>query len=69
MTSFRIAVPLMMTVLACATGQPAPHYEVYAIKYATIKDFSMSALIADGDPAGRMDTASMVWLLDRKSVV
>lgn len=37
-------------------------YEVYAIRYATIPDFPISALVAGADPARKLDIAMTVWL-------
>jgi len=47
-------------------GQPGAavlHYEVYAIRYATIPDFPVSGLIADADKSRKLDIAMMVWLV------
>lgn len=54
-----IAALLASTVL---TAQP-PQYEIYAIRYATIKDFAVSGLIAGADRSRKMDIAMMVWLV------
>jgi glyoxylase-like metal-dependent hydrolase (beta-lactamase superfamily II) len=44
--------------------QAAPvTYDVYAIRYGTVKDFPLSALLAGADTARRTDLAMMVWLL------
>ena len=40
-----------------------PKYEVYAIRYATVKDFAVSGLIAGADKSRKMDIAMMVWLI------
>ncbi|MGE5732790.1 MAG: N-acyl homoserine lactonase family protein [Gemmatimonas sp.] len=42
---------------------PAPTYDVYAIRYATIPAFRLSGLIADADTSRRLDIAMMIWLL------
>jgi glyoxylase-like metal-dependent hydrolase (beta-lactamase superfamily II) len=44
-------------------GAPATTYEVYAIRYATIPAFRVSALINGADTSRRLDIAMMVWLL------
>jgi len=44
-------------------GAAAPRYEVYAIRYATIPAFRVSALINGADTSRRLDLAMMVWLL------
>jgi glyoxylase-like metal-dependent hydrolase (beta-lactamase superfamily II) len=40
-----------------------PKYEIYAIRYATAKDFAVSGLVAGADPSRKMDIAMMVWLV------
>jgi glyoxylase-like metal-dependent hydrolase (beta-lactamase superfamily II) len=40
-----------------------PQYEVYAIRYATIPDFPVAALIQGADPARKLDIAMTVWLV------
>ena len=44
-------------------AQPKPQYEVYAIRYATIPDFSVAGLVAGADRARKLDIAMMVWLV------
>ncbi|MEP6730010.1 MAG: N-acyl homoserine lactonase family protein [bacterium] len=45
---------------------PAPPLaEVYAIRYGTIKNFPVAALITGADTARRMDIALTVWLIKR----
>ncbi len=47
-------------------GQPRAavlHYEVYAIRYATIPDFPVAGLVADADKTRKLDIAMMVWLV------
>ena len=39
------------------------NYEVYGIRYATIKDFSVAGLVAGADKSRKMDIAMYVWLL------
>jgi len=43
-----------------ATG---PEYEVYAISYAVIPDFPVSALVAGADRSRKMDIQMMFWLI------
>ena len=43
--------------------QPAPAYEIYAIRYATIRDFAVSGLVAGAERDRKMDIAMMVWLV------
>jgi glyoxylase-like metal-dependent hydrolase (beta-lactamase superfamily II) len=44
-------------------GSPAPAAEVYAVRYGTLRDFPVAALIAGADTARRLDVALMVWVL------
>ncbi|HTS74655.1 MAG TPA: N-acyl homoserine lactonase family protein [Bryobacteraceae bacterium] len=54
----------LIAALLCASVLPAqPKYEIYAIRYATIKDFSAAGLIAGADRSRKMDIAMMVWLI------
>jgi glyoxylase-like metal-dependent hydrolase (beta-lactamase superfamily II) len=43
--------------------RPPPPYEVYAVRFATLPQFRVSALIAGADPARRLDIAMMVWVI------
>ena len=43
--------------------QPAPVYDVYAIRYATVPRFPVRGLIAGADTSRRIDIAMTVWLL------
>jgi len=38
-------------------------YEVYAIRYGTIPDFSLASLVAGADRTRRLDIPLMIWLL------
>jgi glyoxylase-like metal-dependent hydrolase (beta-lactamase superfamily II) len=44
-------------------AQPAPLYEAYAIRYATLANFPVRGLVAGADSSRRMDIAAMIWLL------
>lgn len=46
-----------------AAGAAGPVYEVYAIRYATVRGFPAHALVAGADTTRKMDIAMMVWLL------
>jgi glyoxylase-like metal-dependent hydrolase (beta-lactamase superfamily II) len=41
----------------------APMYEVFAIRYASIPDFPVNALIANADPRRKLSLAMTVWLI------
>ncbi|HJX85028.1 MAG TPA: MBL fold metallo-hydrolase, partial [Candidatus Angelobacter sp.] len=40
-----------------------PQYEIYAVRYATIPDFPVSALVKGADPSRKLDIAMTVWLV------
>src|ERR1051325_10942457 len=46
-----------------AAAQTKPKYEIYAIRYATIKDFAVSGLVVGADRSRKLDIAMMVWLV------
>lgn len=54
---------LFATMIAPLVAQPKPQYEVYALRYATIPDFSVAGLVAGADRSRKMDIAMMVWLV------
>jgi len=54
-----LAVALSLPLLA----QPKAQYEIYAIRYATLKDFAVSGLVAGADKSRKMDIAMMFWLI------
>jgi len=60
---FLIATLLAATLAAQTKTAAAPKYEIYAIRYATVKDFAVSGLVAGADPSRKMDIAMMVWLI------
>jgi glyoxylase-like metal-dependent hydrolase (beta-lactamase superfamily II) len=45
------------------SAQPRTQYEVYGIRYATLKDFSVAGLVAGADKSRKMDIAMMIWLI------
>jgi glyoxylase-like metal-dependent hydrolase (beta-lactamase superfamily II) len=53
-----------LTMLSATAGaqQPAPTYELYAIRYGTLADFPVRGLVAGADTARRMDVALTIWL-------
>jgi glyoxylase-like metal-dependent hydrolase (beta-lactamase superfamily II) len=58
-----IAFLLMMASALPLGAQSKPQYEVYAIRYATLRDFSVAGLVAGADKSRKMDIAMMVWLI------
>ena len=49
--------------ISTAAAQPKPKYEIYAIRYATIKNFNVSGLVVGADPARKLDIAMLIWLV------
>src|SRR6266851_1037832 len=57
-------IPVIFSLLAATLiAQPKPAYEVYAIRYATLKDFPVAGLVAGADRSRKLDIAMMVWLV------
>ena len=55
---------ISMTMLPSTIAQnKEPAYEVYAISYGVIPDFSVAGLVAGADRARKLDIQMMVWLL------
>src|SRR5260370_19589597 len=52
-----------LTVSALAQTDKKPQYEIYAVRYATIPDFPVSALVKGADPSRKLDIAMTVWLV------
>jgi len=44
----------------------SPTYDVYALHYGTLAQFSVASLVSGADPARRMDIALMVWLISAR---
>src|ERR1051326_4961539 len=65
MLSFARSLFALTAVAAAATPRtpPPPTYEVYAVRYATIPRFPVSALISGADTSRRLDIAMMVWVI------
>jgi glyoxylase-like metal-dependent hydrolase (beta-lactamase superfamily II) len=45
------------------TIRQSPQYEVYAIRYATLPDFPVAALVKGADATRKLDIAMIVWLV------
>jgi glyoxylase-like metal-dependent hydrolase (beta-lactamase superfamily II) len=60
-----IAIAMMFLASApTPEGQAgAPVLQVYAIRYATLRNFKVAALIKGADDSRRIDLAMMVWLI------
>jgi glyoxylase-like metal-dependent hydrolase (beta-lactamase superfamily II) len=48
--------------LAAQAGEP-PVYQVYAVRYATLKDFPVSALVQGAERGRKLDIAMTIWVL------
>lgn len=67
----------LMAAAACLGGAEAgaaepPAYEVYAVRYATLRDFPVSALVQGAERGRKLDIAMMTWVLrgpDRRTVL
>jgi glyoxylase-like metal-dependent hydrolase (beta-lactamase superfamily II) len=65
-TPERAALGIMLCLTFLAGGaqtEKKPTYEVFAVRYATIPDFPVNALIKGADPARKLDIAMTVWLV------
>ena len=65
---FQFLFPLFAFAIAggqtpAVSPSPAPAYEVYAIRYASIPDFPVNALVSGADPARKFSIAMTVWLV------
>jgi len=60
----KISILLFLFLATAASAQtPSDQYEIYAIKYATIRRFPVASLIKDPNPLRKMDIAMMFWLV------
>ncbi|MBC7788622.1 MAG: N-acyl homoserine lactonase family protein [Anaerolineae bacterium] len=61
------SVALGLSAPAALSSQSAPvrTTEVYALRYGTLRNFPVYALVAGADTARRVDAALMVWLVRR----
>jgi glyoxylase-like metal-dependent hydrolase (beta-lactamase superfamily II) len=63
MRLFVLTVGLTMALFLQAAGQDQVTYEVYAVRFGTLPQFSVAGLVAGADKARRLDIPVMVWLL------
>lgn len=69
-SQFFFAAAIVSSIAACAgltTSRTtnAPNTSVQAIRYATLSNFPVSALVRGADTSRRLDVAAMVWLVRR----
>src|SRR6266576_6950736 len=66
MTRYLYLAALVLSLAGAGMGQAdnsKPKYEVYAIRYATLLDFPVEALVKGADPSRKIDLAMTVWLV------
>ncbi len=65
MMSMRLSLSAAAVVLSAAVTLPAatPNYEIFAIRYATLPQFPVSALVKGAEKDRKLDIAMMVWLV------
>jgi glyoxylase-like metal-dependent hydrolase (beta-lactamase superfamily II) len=65
----RIALAvIILAAIGGPSGGPArsdepPAYEVYAVRYATLRNFGVSNLVQGADPKRKLDIAMTIWVL------
>jgi glyoxylase-like metal-dependent hydrolase (beta-lactamase superfamily II) len=60
---FLFAIGLSGAQTSAGTPAAKPAYEVYAVRYASIPDFPVNALVAGADPKRKLSIAMTVWLV------
>jgi len=58
-----MAIGAWYTTPTASSQSSTAIYEVYAIRYAVIPDFSVAGLVAEADGQRKIDIAMMVWLI------
>lgn len=58
----KIAILALLLTASIAAAE-TPEYDVYAIKYATIRHFPLASLIKGADATKKIDIAMMLWLV------
>ncbi len=61
-SSVALTVLLVVPLLRAAATEP-DKYQIYAVRFATIANFPVSALLAGADRSRRTDIAMMIWVL------
>ena len=59
----KVCFAIVMLALTLRPSAEADKYEVYAVRFATIANFSVSSLVAGADRSRRMDIAMTIWVL------
>ena len=58
-----ISMTFAATYTAEARAADPPAYEVYAVRYATLPDFPVAALVQGAERGRKLDIAMMIWVL------
>jgi len=58
-----IHITLFCALAISAVAQSKSNYEIYAIRYATLPEYSVSELVAGAEPGRKLDIAMMIWLV------
>ena len=61
LSRFLLAICLLFSY--CAAAQNTTHYEVYAVRYATLPQFPVAELVKGTEPGRKLDIAMTVWLV------
>jgi len=59
-------VALILALAAAGLAQSpekAPHYEIYAVRYASVPGYPVAGMVKGADPARKFDIAMYVWLI------
>jgi glyoxylase-like metal-dependent hydrolase (beta-lactamase superfamily II) len=67
-----LAVAALVPAGTVAANADEPVYEAYAVRYARLREFPVSALVQGADEKRRLDLAMMVWVLkgpERRTVL
>lgn len=59
----RAATTVLVFFLAAFASAATPEYDVFAIQYAVLPQFPVSALVQGAEPDRKLDIAMMVWLV------
>jgi glyoxylase-like metal-dependent hydrolase (beta-lactamase superfamily II) len=64
----KVAALLAFILALAAAGlaqspEKAPHYEIYAVRYASVPGFPVANMVKGADPARKFDIAMYVWLI------
>jgi glyoxylase-like metal-dependent hydrolase (beta-lactamase superfamily II) len=58
-----LSLALLLAAAIGVAAQSKPNFEIYALRYATLPNFSVAELVAGADPSRKLDIAMMIWLI------